>query len=117
MNKNFVLKSEESDRFKLELHKSSQNIDELKKQLATKESIIEQQNNDLERYRSELREVKGHEIEVSDTSSSLRLKCIKCGAVGKDIKTVEDKNKPISYIGNIPMYAKINVCKKCGNEF
>jgi chromosome segregation ATPase len=131
INSQLTLKSEELDKSKLEIHKSYQNIDELKKQLAAnelmindlkqtiseKEKVIEQQNTDLEQYKSELKDLKGPELEDSDTSSGLRLKCAKCGAVGKDIKTVEDKNKPLSYIGNLPMYAKINICKKCGFEF
>ena len=36
---------------------------------------------------------------------------------GHDIKTMEDKTKVLSYVGHIPMYAKKNVCKKCGYEF
>jgi len=53
----------------------------------------------------------------SITSNGDRLKCYKCGSVGKDIKVVEDKSKALSYVGNIPMYAKYNVCKKCGYQF
>ncbi len=46
-----------------------------------------------------------------------RIACPKCGAVGKDIKTMEDRTKVISYMGQSRIYAKKRVCKKCGTEF
>ena len=65
----------------------------------------------------ELKEYKGSEAIDGDSSASDRLKCYKCGSVGKDIKVVEDKSKALSYVGNMPMYAKYHVCKKCGYQF
>ena len=47
----------------------------------------------------------------------IRIMCPMCGAVDRDIKTIEDRSKVLTYIGHIPMYAKKNVCKKCGYEF
>ncbi|MFW9827188.1 MAG: hypothetical protein ACFFEY_06355 [Candidatus Thorarchaeota archaeon] len=49
--------------------------------------------------------------------SEERLVCPNCGARGKDLKVEEDKTKILSYIGHAPMYAKINVCKRCGYKF
>ncbi len=45
-----------------------------------------------------------------------RRQCPNCGAVGFDIKEVEDRSKIVSYIPK-PIYAKKNVCSKCGYEF
>ena len=46
-----------------------------------------------------------------------RLICPKCHAVGKHIKTVDDKERDPYYNGNIPMYAKKYVCKNCGHDW
>ena len=54
---------------------------------------------------------------TTSEESEKRIKCLNCGAVGKDVKIEEDKTKVLSYMGNIPMYAKKHVCKKCGYEF
>lgn len=35
-----------------------------------------------------------------------RLTCPKCGAVGHNVKSVHDKSKVLSYMGNKPMYGK-----------
>ena len=42
--------------------------------------------------------------------------CPNCGASGPAIKEVPDKSKIISYIPK-PIYAKKNICSKCGYEF
>jgi hypothetical protein len=41
--------------------------------------------------------------------------CPKCGA--ENIKEVEDKSKVLGYAGHNPIYAKVKVCKECGNRF
>jgi len=49
-----------------------------------------------------------------------RKECPMCGAVGKDLKEVEDKRpeKRLYRIGTYNfMYPKKNVCKKCGYEW
>ncbi|MFW9895217.1 MAG: hypothetical protein ACFFDB_14345 [Promethearchaeota archaeon] len=56
-------------------------------------------------------------VEPSTYKSEDRLMCPNCGAVGKDIKTEEDKSRVLGYIGHSPMYGKRNVCKKCGEQF
>ena len=69
-----------------------------------------------EEVKAELDELKPSES-VGGFESEQRKICPKCGAVGYDIKVIEDKSKILSYIGNKPMYAKKSVCKKCGQEF
>lgn len=51
----------------------------------------------------------------ADGSTSRRV-CVNCGAIGPAIKEVEDKTRIISYIPKT-IYAKKNVCTKCGFEF
>jgi chromosome segregation ATPase len=89
-------------------------IKELTDDIYKKEEIIKVQNEQIDILKIELSEFKPTKVPEINGD---RLVCTKCNAVGKDIKTVEDKTKPLSYIGNIPMYAKIHVCKKCGHKF
>ncbi|TFG08869.1 MAG: hypothetical protein EU539_00985 [Promethearchaeota archaeon] len=89
-------------------------LKEQKEEVVKKEEIIKNQAEQIATLQAELDELKPPEI---SNITKERLICPKCGAVGKDIKNVEDKSKPLSYVGNMPMYAKIHVCKKCGNEF
>jgi DNA repair exonuclease SbcCD ATPase subunit len=92
-------------------------IQELSKELKKKVETLARQTSRIEAIELELKTFKSHELFASDTSGGERLKCSECGAAGKDIKLVEDKTKVLSYVGNMPMYAKIKVCKKCGHEF
>ena len=92
-------------------------IQEMSETLLKKEEILARQLSRIEAIELELKTFKSHEIFASDTSGGERLKCPKCGAAGKDIKLVDDKTKPLSYVGNMPMYAKIKVCKKCRHNF
>lgn len=100
-----------------ELEHGKTKISELEKSLDEKDKIIEEQTGHVEKLKAQLFELKPSEILVSDVTAEVRVKCVKCGAVGKDIKIIEDKTKVLSYIGNLPMYAKKHVCKKCGYEF
>ena len=100
-----------------ELNKELSNLEEIRKEILIKDKLIEEQSTTIKEIEAELNELKPPEILTDDTTSGDRLICAKCGAAGKDIKTVEDKSKPLSYVGNIPMYAKYKVCKKCGNQF
>ncbi|MFX1339697.1 MAG: hypothetical protein ACFFDK_13885 [Promethearchaeota archaeon] len=92
-------------------------IQEMNEKLIKKDEILAIQLSRIEAIELELRTFKSHEVFGTDMSGGERLKCPKCNAVGKDIKFVEDKTKVLSYVGNMPMYAKINVCKKCGHQF
>lgn len=100
-----------------ELNKELSKIEELSEEIKIKEKLIDEQSTTIKEIEAELNELKSPEILTADTTSGDRLICAKCGAAGKDIKTIEDKSKPLSYVGNIPMYAKYKVCKKCGNQF
>ena len=100
-----------------ELNKEVSNIEEIRKEILMKEKLIEEQSTIIKEIEAELNDLKPSEILKDTTTNGDRLICAKCGAAGKDIKTVEDKSKPLSYMGNIPMYAKYKVCKKCGNQF
>ena len=101
-----------------ELNKEVVKLEEIRKEILIKEKLIEEQSTTIKEIEAELNELKPPEILTDDATSGDRLICAKCGAVGKDIKTIEDKSKPLSYgVGNMPMYAKYNICKKCGNQF
>ncbi|MFX1444710.1 MAG: hypothetical protein ACFFHV_14955 [Promethearchaeota archaeon] len=90
---------------------------EMTEEIKNKEIIIEEQTTLYEALQIELKEYKGPQVIEDETPVGDRLKCSKCGSVGKDIKVVEDKSKALSYVGNIPMYAKYHVCKRCGFQF
>ncbi|MFQ5821196.1 MAG: hypothetical protein ACE5I5_14480 [Candidatus Heimdallarchaeota archaeon] len=44
-----------------------------------------------------------------------RIVCPKCGS--HNIKSVEDKSKPIAYAGHTPVFKKVYVCKNCTERF
>ncbi|MHA2473154.1 MAG: hypothetical protein ACXAES_07975, partial [Promethearchaeota archaeon] len=85
--------------------------------MSEKEQIIETTTAHLTEVESELEEYRPPDMGAGGFASEERITCPMCGAVGHDIKTVEDKGKVLSYVGHIPMYAKKHVCKKCGYEF
>ena len=92
-------------------------IQAMSEDIKNKAIIIEEQTIHFEALEMELKKDKSPETASNEASNSDRVKCKNCGSVGKDIKIVEDKTKALSYVGNMPMYAKIHVCKKCGNTF
>jgi len=99
------------------ISQQEEKIQKLNEELQKKDEILARQISRIEAIELELKTFKSHEVFGSDTSGGEKLSCIKCGAAGKDIKIVEDKKKVLSYVGNMPMYAKIKVCKKCGYQF
>ena len=106
----------------LDIHSISEKdsqLEELNNLLLEKDKQLNTQTEHLEEVETELKEFKPPEIGADRGfgTSEERTTCPMCGAVGGDIKTVEDKTKVLSYVGHIPMYAKKNVCKKCGYEF
>ena len=111
-----VLDSKVSDLHNIISHQEAK-IHRMDEEFLKKEEILARQLSRIEAIELELKEFKQHEIFAGDTSGGERLKCPKCGATGKDIKLVEDKARPLSYVGNMPMYAKIKVCKKCRHSF
>ena len=90
-------------------------LGELSKSLEEKEKVIGEQKAHLEKAETELSALKP--AEPTESTSEDRLTCPSCGAVGKDIKSEEDKSKILGYIGHKPMLGKKNVCKKCGQQF
>ncbi len=52
----------------------------------------------------------------SNSHSTYKRKCPKCGAMGFAIKEVDDKTRLISYVP-VRIYAKKRVCTKCRYEF
>jgi hypothetical protein len=86
-------------------------------QVSEKEQVLESTTAHLTEVESELDELKPPEIGAGGFASDERITCPMCGAVGSNIKVIEDKTKVLSYVGHIPMYAKKHVCKKCGYEF
>jgi len=113
---NAKLTSQLAELNNLLLQKDSE-IEELNKTISKKDKFIEEQTVHLEKLKAKLFELQPPDILTGEVTAEARVKCVNCGAVGKDIKVVEDKTKVLSYIGNIPMYAKKHVCKKCGYEF
>lgn len=89
-------------------------IKELNENVLEKENLFKEQSDRLNSLESELAALKPVEIATQKSEERERLICPKCGAFGKDIKTEENKSKILSYAGHIPIYAKNNVCKKCG---
>jgi predicted Zn-ribbon and HTH transcriptional regulator len=92
-------------------------LQELSEGLSEKDKLIQAQTAHIEEVEGEIQELKPPEIGAGGFASEERITCPMCGAVGGNIKTVEDKSKVLSYVGHIPMYAKKHVCKKCGYEF
>ena len=113
---NAKLTSQLAELNNLLLQKDSE-IEELNETISKKDKFIEEQTAHLEELKAKLFMLKPPEILTRDITTEVRVKCVNCGAVGKDIKVVEDKSRVLSYVGNIPMYAKKHVCKKCGFEF
>jgi chromosome segregation ATPase len=97
------------------LSEKESKIGELSKSLEEKEKVIGEQKSQLDKVETELTALKP--VEPTSYTSDDRLICPSCGAVGKDIKSEEDKSKVLGYIGHKPMHGKINVCKKCGEQF
>lgn len=97
------------------LSEKDSKIKELNDALAEKDKIVDAQNVKIEESEKELTSLKPEA--PTSYSSEERLTCPSCGAVGKDLKSEEDKTKVLSYIGHKPLYAKKNICKKCGYEF
>ncbi|MFX1575519.1 MAG: hypothetical protein ACFFB0_22510 [Promethearchaeota archaeon] len=90
-------------------------IKELKDALTEKEKAFDEQKSRLEKAEADLSALQP--TAPTDYTSEERLICPSCGARGKELKVEEDKSKVLSYVGHSPLYAKVNVCKKCGYKF
>ncbi len=94
-------------------------IQNLERALVEKNKLLEEQAMRYEEVEKELEALKPTEIEESVYSPSYetRIICPMCDARGKNIRTVDDKKTVLSYIGNIPMYAKKYVCINCNYDW
>ena len=92
-------------------------INELQKELDEKNKEIETKSIHLQDLELELEVLKPLDIDTLTYSYDSRIKCPRCDSVGKYVQKVDDKNKVLSHIGSIPMYAKKYVCKKCTYEW
>ncbi len=136
LKKTVTLKVEEINKLKAEVDDSkpkvaelTKNNEELKKGIAEKESKIKELTDALaekeKAFDDQKSKLEQADLELStlkpaaptEYTSEERLVCPSCGAKGRDLKVEEDKSKVLSYVGHTPMYAKINVCKKCGYKF
>ncbi|MFX1348507.1 MAG: hypothetical protein ACFE92_07530 [Promethearchaeota archaeon] len=115
LNDELTKKENEITEISDELAKKDDKITKLNETLAGKEKIIEEQINKLQKAETEL--LATEPAEPAKYTSEERLICPNCGARGKDLKVEEDKSKVLGYMGHVPMYAKTNVCKKCGYKF
>ena len=136
LKKTITLKDEEInklttevDGFKPKVAELNKNNEELKNSIAEKDSKIKEltdaliekekafneQESRLEKAETELSTLQP--VAPTEYTSEERLVCPSCGSKGKDLKVEEDKSKVLSYVGHSPLYAKVNVCKKCGYKF
>lgn len=122
LKKTITLKDDELNKLNAEIDDLKQEMDDLKQEIAKlnenlkeKEKTFDEQKVKLEKAETELSALKP--AEPMEYTSKERLICPMCGARGKDLKVEEDKSKVLSYVGHSPLYAKINVCKKCGYKF
>ena len=115
-NENAQLTNQVTELNNLLLQKDTQ-LKDLSENIGQKDKLIQAQTAHLEEVETELTELKPPEIGGGGFMGEERVTCPMCGAVGNNIKQIEDKSKVLSYVGHIPMYAKKHVCKKCGYEF
>lgn len=117
----FVRKlKENNDTLKLELNQKDSllsKLPELERVIEEKNYQIETQSKRFKELEREVEELSPPEIDESYSAYEMRNTCPVCGSVGKEIRTIDDKDTVLSYIGNIPMYAKKLSCKNCGYEW
>lgn len=104
-----------NEELKKTIAEKASKIKELTDALTEKEKAFDEQKSRLEKAETELSALQP--AAPTEYTSEERLVCPSCGSRGKDLKVEEDKSKVLSYVGHSPLYAKINVCKKCGYKF
>lgn len=112
----------EIEELKTQNSQLNEKVNDLNSIVSEKEALLQDVNNLLLEKDTHIKqleiELNPSEISVEeDTTSKERTVCPKCGAVGANIKTVEDKTKVLSYVGGRPMYAHKKICIKCATEF
>jgi len=90
---------------------------------------VSKKNLHIEEIEKELEELKAPEVEKElENSKHLELEksyypyenriiCPKCESRGKNVRTVNDRKKVLSWYDNKPMYAKKYVCIKCNYDW
>jgi len=111
-----------SEQKESEIQNLERSLDEKNKLLEGKAIHIEKVEKELDRLEPPEVEIKLENLKPLDLGTSAypyetRIICPMCPAVGKNIREVDDKERILSYLGNIPMYAKKYVCKICGYEW
>ncbi|MHA1916229.1 MAG: hypothetical protein ACW986_19525 [Promethearchaeota archaeon] len=91
-------------------------IRELRKEIEEKDILIQTQSSDLKEANEQLEILKPPDLDKMGFPSEERITCPICGAVGKDIRSVEDRKKVLYHAGLKTMYSKKNICLKCGYE-
>lgn len=91
-------------------------IKKLKEIIGEKDKTHSQKVTQKEQIKKEIHMPKPQEIKV-EYKSEERKTCPNCGAVGHDIKTFENRDKILDYLDHKTLYAKKNICRKCGHEF
>ena len=98
------------------LSQKEEEIHNLKVIIGEKDKMLDQKATQEEQVKRELQVSKIQEIEV-EYEGEERKTCANCGAVGQDIKVIENRDKILDYMDHKPIYARKNICKKCGHEF
>ena len=105
-----------------EIKSQLRNINNLHLQGEIQPSKIEIRSN-LEKQPDEIHSKSLEEFEIDSIKTHspkkpyrYRATCPKCHAVGKNIRTIDDKEMILGHYGSIPIYAKKYECKKCGYD-
>ena len=96
-------------------------IQKLKELVGEKDQIITQQAAQKTQIKSvpkpDQKLVLTPQEALVEVKSGERKICPECGAVGHDIKTLENRDKILDYLDHKPIYARKYICIKCGHEF
>ncbi len=113
-------KDQKISELSLQLQEKDSEISELTSQLEGKSTALKNLILKMEKSDHPIDELYNPppEVEIEEpTAIDERVRCPKCGAFGRDLKTMEDRSKVLRYQGQMRIYAKKRVCKKCGTEF
>ena len=94
-------------------------IQNLESAIIEQTKLVKAQSLHIEEVEKDLEAFKPPEVEESAYSPSYenRIICPKCEARGKNVRTVDDRKKVLSWYDNKPMYAKKYVCIKCNYDW
>lgn len=94
-------------------------IQNLESAVSEQTKLVKGQSLHIDELEKDLESFKPPEVEESAYSPSYenRIICPKCEARGKNVRTVNDRKKVLSWYDNKPMYAKKYVCIKCNYDW